>query len=162
MVATVMTRLPALVALVALSGPSGPARAADEARISRLETEIQQLRAQIDEQNRRIQRLETELARRAGAGAAAGPRPKIARAAQAETPAPKGRQPWHSPATWDRVAKGMSSEQVAGILGQPTAVESVDELKTLFYRGSTVGGAVLQGHVNLRDDRVVAVSKPAF
>src|SRR5688572_14259768 len=43
-----------------------PAVADDAARISRLETEIQQLRAQLDEQNRRIQRLEAELELRAG------------------------------------------------------------------------------------------------
>ena len=65
-------------------------------------------------------------------------------------------------ANWDRVAKGMSAEQVIAILGEPTAAESVDGFKTLFYRGLAPGGATLSGLVNLRDDRVVAVVKPAF
>jgi hypothetical protein len=156
------SRFAIFVTLAASCGWSTQAFGADESRISRLETEIQQLRAQIDEQNRRIQRLETELARRAGASAAEPPRPKSAAVVQAESPAPKGRQPWHSASAWDRVAKGMSVQQVTEILGRPTAVESVEALKTLFYRGSAPGGAVLQGHVNLRDDRVVAVARPAF
>ena len=52
--------------------------------------------------------------------------------------------------------------QVTAILGAPTAAESVDEFKTLFYRGTTPAGVTLNGLVNLRDDRVVAVVKPAF
>jgi hypothetical protein len=32
----------------------------------------------------------------------------------------------------------------------------------MFYRGATPGGATLNGLVNLRDDRVVAVVKPGF
>ena len=56
----------------------------------------------------------------------------------------------------------MSAEQVAAVLGAPTAAESVDAFKTLFYRGVTPAGAILNGLVNLRDDRVVAIVKPAF
>ena len=56
----------------------------------------------------------------------------------------------------------MTAEEVTAILGAPTAAESVDALKTLFYRGPTPRAATLSGIVNLRDDRVVAVVKPAF
>jgi uncharacterized membrane protein len=146
-----------IVASVAL-----PALADDGARISRLESEIQQLRTQIDEQNRRIRKLEADLARRTGA---APERPASTRAGgdkPASRPAPAGPQPWHAAAAWDRVAKGMTSEEVMAILGAPTAAESVDALKTLFYRGSTPAGASLSGIVNLREDRVVAVVKPSF
>jgi hypothetical protein len=140
----------------------GSAVADDVARISRLESEIQLLRAQVDEQNRRIQRLEAELARRSGA-----PPPKASSRLEADEkrinrPAATGPQPWHVHANWERVAKGMSAEQVIAVLGEPTAAESVDEFKTLFYRGLTPGGATLNGLVNLRDDRVVAVVKPVF
>lgn len=141
---------------------SGSAVADDVARISRLESEIQLLRAQVDEQNRRIQRLEAELARRSGA-----PPPKPSSRLDADDtrinrPAATGPQPWHVNANWERVAKGMSAEQVTAILGEPTAAESVDGFKTLFYRGLSPGGATLNGLVNLRDERVVAVVKPVF
>jgi hypothetical protein len=38
----------------------------------------------------------------------------------------------------------------------------VDGFKTLFYRGTAASGASLDGIVNLRDERVVAVVKPEF
>jgi hypothetical protein len=60
------------------------------------------------------------------------------------------------------VEKGMTSGQAIAILGEPSAVESVDGFKTLFYRGTIASGASLDGIVNLRDERVVAVVKPEF
>lgn len=132
----------------------------DAARVSRLESEIQQLRRQVDEQNRRIQRLEEALKQR---GAERGPAPASRRPpAPAPVAAITGREPWQSAEAWARVAKGMTSAEVAAILGTPTSVDALAALKTMFYRGTTVQGAELSGHVNLREDRVVAVSKPAF
>jgi hypothetical protein len=129
----------------------------DAARVSRLESEIQQLRTQIDEQNRRIQRLEAELLPRPVA------RPdSAADVGRARGTSSSGPQPWHSPAPWRGVAKGMTATAVIAILGEPTSVESVDGLKTLFYRGKTATGTALSGIVNLRDERVVAVVSPAF
>jgi hypothetical protein len=147
----------AIVATVA-----APAFADDGARISRLESEIQQLRTQIDEQNRRIRKLEADLARRSGTAPASPPSPRTGGDKRSSQPAPAGPQPWHAAAAWDRVAKGMTTDQVTAILGTPTAAESVDALKTLFYRGSTPAGASLSGIVNLREDGVVAVVKPSF
>jgi hypothetical protein len=152
----------ASIAMAAVALWSAPAIADDAARISRLESEIQLLRSQIDEQSRRIQRLEAELNRRAGAPPVERrPRPR-AGDGPAERAASTGRQPWHSADAWARVEKGMTADQVAAILGTPTAVESVDSLKTLFYRGAAPGGGALSGLVNLRDDRVVAIGKPGF
>jgi hypothetical protein len=139
-----------------------PTLADDGARISRLESEIQQLRTQLDDQNRRIRKLEAELARRSGTAPARPASPRSAGDPPASRPALAGPQPWHAAAAWDRVAKGMTAEQVTAILGAPTAAESVDLLRTLFYRGSTPAGASLSGMVNLRDGRVVAVVRPAF
>jgi hypothetical protein len=154
----------AITSLAMMAGalwPS-PASADDAARISRLESEIQLLRTQIDEQARRIQRLEAELNRRGG-GAAVEPRSRPrAGAVPTERAASTAPQPWHAADAWTRVEKGMTADQVTATLGTPTAVEAVDSLKTLFYRGAGPGGAELSGHVNLRDDRVVAVSKPEF
>lgn len=145
---------------MALTPPA--ASADDAARISRLESEIQLLRTQIDEQNRRIQRLEAELSRRGSAPVLAPqPRPR-ANESRTDPPAATARLPWHSPAAWDRVAKGMNAEEVTAILGEPAAVESLESFQTLFYRGTVPGGSAVSGHVNLRDGRVVAVSKPKF
>lgn len=150
-----------LACLLALALPTpGTAIADDTARISRLEIEIQQLRALVDEQARRIQQLEAALDRR-GATPALQPRPRPGEM-RTDAPAAATRQAWHAAAAWDRVAKGMTAEQVASVLGEPTAAESVGALATLFYRGSAPGGRPLSGHVNLKDGRVVAVSKPAF
>lgn len=141
---------------------ASPAAADETARVSRLESEIQQLRAQIDEQNRRIQRLEAELARRPGAAALPDAPKPAARDERARLASSTGPQAWHSPAPWNRVAKGMNADEVIAILGEPTSVESVDALKTLFYRGTNAAGTGVRGIVNLRDDRVVAVVKPVF
>jgi hypothetical protein len=142
---------------------SFPGFAQDAARISRLETEIQVLRSQLDEQNRRIQRLEAELASRSGGTAVGDPQPKR-RVNQMRTDAakPAAPQPWHAAGAWDRIQKGMALEQVEAILGTPTATEAVDDLRTFFYRGITTAGASLDGLVNFREDRVVAVRKPEF
>ncbi len=56
----------------------------------------------------------------------------------------------------------MTAAQVAAVLGEPTSVDAVDALKTMSYRGMTPEGVALSGIVNLREDRVVAVKKPAF
>jgi hypothetical protein len=135
------------------------ALADDAARISRLESEIRQLRIRIDEQNRRILRLEEEL--RARGGNQPGrtmPRSPDRGVAAAST----GKQPWHAPDAWSRVKDGMTQAEVTEILGEPTAVEGVDAYKTLFYRSTPEGRGPLSGIVNFKDDRVVAVRAPNF
>lgn len=152
------SRIVALACTLAIGLPPVAALADDAARIRFLEAEIQRLRTQIDEQDRRIRRLESEidgLARTAAPVSIA-----VGRAAPA-TPLATDPQPWHSGEAWDLIATGMNHQQVTEILGEPTAVEAIDDFKTLFYRGKTADGATISGHVNLRDDQVVAVRKPA-
>ena len=130
------------------------ALADDASRISTLESTVQQLRIRIDEQSRRIERLEAELNGRKGVPSIKPPASKREEhAPQAAT----GKQPWHVPEAWARVTKGMTQAQVTEILGSPTAVESLDTFTTLFYRSGS-----LNGLVNLREDRVVAVNRPTF
>lgn len=134
----------------------------DAARISRLEAEIQQLRTLVNEQARRIQRLEDELSRRAGASEPQPrPRPRVGEMRTDGTQS-GARQPWHGVPAWDRVATGMTEDEVMQILGKPTSAESVGVLKTLFYRGAAPGGPPVSGHVNFKDGRVVAIRKPEF
>ncbi len=80
-------------ALAAASIP-GPALADDAARISRLESDLQQLRARIDEQERRIERLENELGRRSNQPPVA--RPPVREEGGVAAAASTGPQPWHS------------------------------------------------------------------
>jgi hypothetical protein len=56
----------------------------------------------------------------------------------------------------------MSEAQVTDVLGQPTSAETFGRYKTLFYRGTVSGSGPVSGHVNLLDDRVVAISQPGF
>ena len=133
----------------------------DATRISQLESEIQQLRRQIDDQNRRIQRLEDALSAR-GASAIGAPQQRRPSSAAPMPPSTNVRQLWHTPEAWTRVTPGMTSVQVTAILGAPTSVDALEALKSMFYRGTTPDGVQLSGMVNLRDDRVVAVNKPAF
>ena len=156
-------RVPALAAILAAAALAilpVASSADDAARISRLESDLQQLRARIDEQERRIERLENELGRRSNQPPVA--RPPTREEGGVTAGVATGPQPWYSPAAWDRIAKGMTQAQVAGILGPPAQVESVDAYKTLFYRGSIAGKGSVSGLVNLRDDKVVAVKKPDF
>lgn len=126
----------------------------DAARISTLESTVQQLRIRIDEQDRRIERLEAELNGRKGVALI---KPSPSKREEYAPQATTGKQPWHAPESWTRVTKGMTQAQVTEILGPPTAVESLDTFTTLFYRFGS-----LSGLVNLREDRVVAVNKPTF
>lgn len=137
-----------------------PARADDGARINNLESELQRLRTQVAEQNRRIQRLEARLEQLGGARI---PDPDaLARSDSAaeDKVHPTGPQPWHTSRTWEKVAVGMSQAEVIAILGDPTAVEAVDNYKTLFYSDGAAGGDI-SGHINLKDDLVVAIKMPA-
>ena len=142
-----------------MAGPAtGVAWADDAARISFLESEIQRLRNQLDEQNRRIERLEAALAQR---GVTVPGRPAERRAeTTAAAKKAAGPLPWHTPANWERVVRGMTQAEVTKVLGEPTTVQAVDNYKTLFYSGVTPEGRTLNGLVNLRDEHVVAVKKP--
>jgi hypothetical protein len=130
------------------------ALADDASRISTLESTVQQLRIRIDEQSRRIERLEAELDGRKGVPSI---KPPASRREEHAPQAATGKQPWHAPEAWARVMKGMTRAQVTEILGSPTAVESLDTFTTLFYRAGS-----LNGLVNFREDRVVAINRPAF
>jgi hypothetical protein len=151
----------AVLACCALGAGPFPAivLADDSARISLLESEIRQLRIRIDEQNRRILRLEEELRARGG-NLPARPMPRIQD--RGVSAVATGKQPWHAPEAWSRVKDGMTPAEVTAILGEPTAVEGVDAYKTLFYRGTVAGSVPLSGIVNFKDDRVVAVRAPNF
>lgn len=138
----------------------GSAQADDTGRIAYLESEIQRLRTQLAEQNRRIQRLEAQLEQMGGATMTDPRRPISVDGPDNGRPAASGPLPWHSSEAWEQLAVGMSQSEVIAILGDPTALEAVDNYKTLFYSDGAAGGEI-SGHVNLKDDLVVAIKVPA-
>jgi hypothetical protein len=148
-----------LCAWAAIVAPEA-SQADDASRISFLESEIQRLRSQLGDQDRRIQRLEAELERLGVTGMAGRSVERRASPATSGGATTSGPQPWHASEAWDRVAKGMTQQEVIKVLGQPTAIQSVDNYKTLFYKGLAAGGRTVDGLVNLRDERVIAVKKP--
>ena len=156
-----LTALAATACVLAIAVLPVQARADDAVRIGNLESEIQQLRTRIAEQDRRIQRLEAQVEQRGGAAA---PDYRAGRRAESATPDgafSSGTLVPYSPEVWERIAIGMTHGEVAEILGEPSAVEAVDDYKTLFYSRAGIDGSVINGHVNLKDDRVVAIRKPA-
>ena len=145
----------AAILVASVFGLNPDAALADDAsRISTLESTVQQLRIRIDDQNRRIERLEAEMNSRTSAPMI---KPTPGKRDNYAPQAASGKQPWHIADAWVRVTKGMTQAEVIAILGQPTATESIDDFTTLFYRSGP-----LNGLVNLRDDRVVAVNTPDF
>jgi hypothetical protein len=138
------------------------ALADDASRISYLELEIQRLSSRVDEQQRRILRLEEELNRRNGSESVATMPPGRGPDIAADNPPATEPLPWHAAKSWARVAKGLSETEVTEILGPPTSVEAVGSFKTLFYRGPVAGVGSVSGIVNLKDDRVVAINAPVL
>jgi hypothetical protein len=150
----------ALACMLAVHLVPPAARADDASRISFLESEIQKLRTQLGEQDRRIQRLEAELSRRGAVDTPDQVTGRRAAQTSSGSAAASGSRPWRAPPAWERVAKGMTQDEVVKVLGEPTAIQAVDNYKTLFYKGVAADGRAVDGLVNFRDERVVAVKKP--
>jgi hypothetical protein len=114
-------------------------------RIAELEkSPIGQLNSTIADQARRIASLEkTVRVLQPGAG-----------------PAPK--PDWHAALNWALIRNGMSEKQVVDLLGPPTRVQSVVDVRTLYYQPDQKSLSVLHGSVTLRDDRVTASDAPDF
>lgn len=77
-----------------------------------------------------------------------------------------GDAPWLMPASWDALKKGMSSEEVIALLGDPTYDEPslnrrVDRVFT--YRGKNFStGKRVTGKVRFENDKVVNFELPEF
>jgi hypothetical protein len=129
-------------------------------RIEDALAEITLLKRVVAEQDRRIAGLEKALGT-SRLGAVSDPlspgAPGRVAASQATTSTP-----WKTPSVWSLIKKGMSRAQVVAILGQPTSVNVVSILQTLFYRGEVSGSASVTGTVELMDDRVLQVNVPVF
>lgn len=72
---------------------------------------------------------------------------------------PPDTPPWRLASHWSLIKQGMSEAQVVEILGPPTSVESVNDIRTLYYQPD-LRARTLDGSVTLTDDRVTAASPP--
>lgn len=77
-------------------------------------------------------------------------------------PIPAPTPAWTSASNWNLIKAGMSEAQVVDLLGPATRVQSVTDSRTLFYEPDPRSSSTLSGSVTLKDDRVIAMSPPAF
>jgi hypothetical protein len=129
-------------------------------RIEDAVAEITLLKRVVAEQDRRIATLEKALDT-SRLGAVANPESSAVSGRVAVTQATTS-TPWRTRSVWSGIKEGMSRAQVVAILGQPTSVNVVSILQTLFYRGEVSGSASVTGTVELMDDRVWQVNVPVF
>jgi hypothetical protein len=137
--------------LVACLLVSGVAMAqTHDPRVDELTKETAELKGMIADQERRIAELEKTV--------------KALQAAVAPLPAsiPAATPPWHLASNWTLVKPGMSESQVTGILGPPTSVQTDVDIRTLLYTPDPRSTTTLNGSVTLLDDRVTAMTPPAF
>lgn len=127
------------VSLVIAAAGLAPAQSTD-ARVDALIRDVAQLRRTIADQDRRIAELEKNLR---SLNAAAAPPPL--------EPIPSNTPPWRVASNWSLIRKGMSEALVTEVLGAPTHVQSVTDVRTLYYPS---------GNVTLIDDRVSASEPP--
>jgi hypothetical protein len=119
-------------------------------RVDELLKETAQLKRTIADQEARIAELERAVK---ALQTAAAPLPQRI---PAETP------PWHRASNWILIKAGMSESQVVEILGPPTSVDSSIDRRTLNYAPEANSTSTLKGTVTLIDDRVTAMTPPAF
>jgi hypothetical protein len=119
-------------------------------RVDELMKETAQLKRTIADQETRIAELERTVK---ALQTAAKPLP---------TPIPSATPPWHLASNWILIKSGMSESQVVEILGPPTSVDSSIDRRTLLYTPDANSTSTLKGSVTLIDDRVTAMTPPAF
>lgn len=118
---------------VAQPGPVGPGR-----------------RSNTVDQERRISDLEKTVRQ---LQAALAPTPK-----RIPSPTPL----WLTPVNWGFVKKDMSEEHVVELLGPPARIQSVMDVRILYYQPDAKSTTLLHGSVTLKDDRVIALEPPDF
>lgn len=145
---------PAWLLAIGLSLTGGAVRA-DDLKIAQMEQDIRELKRQVDQQVRRIENVESELAR---SRASLAPPPGRSGAAADVS------RSWLNIANWDKLKPGMAELDVIALLGPPTTLRKAPEGNTqvLLYALEIGVGSFLAGSVTLIDKRVSVVSKPAL
>jgi hypothetical protein len=107
-------------------------------------------RANTADQERRISELERTVRQ---LQAALAPPPK-------RIPAPTPL--WLMPVNWGFIKREMSEAQVVELLGPPTRIQSVVDVRILYYHPDAKSTTQLHGSVTFKDDRVIASEPPDF
>ena len=137
--------------LIFLGQPTAFAQTTQQ-QLEALTIEIDLLKRLIIDQDQRIKVLEKQIK-----GGASGVSDSTGTGFA--TGSPKG---WKISANWNRIKRGMASQQVIDILGQPTRREVVGSYLDLFYEGRVSGSGYLSGNVMLQHNRVWKVNIPVF
>jgi hypothetical protein len=147
---------PLLGVLLAISVPA--AAQLEDIRTRQLMQDVAELQRTVRQQALRIDQLEREISRVTGT--------PVARPVGSEGMSTREteKQPWLAPKTWDRVKVGMSELEVLEILGYPTNARAGQDksTKTLFYSVQVSPAGFLSGNVELTNNRVRVVNRPAL
>jgi hypothetical protein len=156
---TRLARASAALGLAVWIAGISPAEAQlEDFRTRQLMQDIAELKRVVRTQEQRIDQLEREVSRLTsrspdrGGSRSADKSPASLNAA------------WKNLKNWGRVAQGMSEKQVLDILGYPTSSRTGENgtVKTLFYTEPVGNTGFLSGHVELENDRVRVIEKPAL
>jgi predicted RNase H-like nuclease (RuvC/YqgF family) len=143
-----------LIAALAAASPV-PAQVVDDLRVRQLESEVNRLQRELDEQSRRIDELE-----RGARTGALTPRGPATPPAEREDRSPA----WLLSTNWDRVKPGMKELDVIALLGRPTSVraDADGKRRSLMYAMELGPNAILAGSVSLGDTGVAEIHKPVL
>ncbi|HYM34243.1 MAG TPA: hypothetical protein VET48_02545 [Steroidobacteraceae bacterium] len=132
---------------------------AQDLKVIQLQQDVRDLQQEVQQQSRRIDALERELAQARASSASVG---SAKPAGGAKTPTADASRAWLTIANWDRVHTGTTELDVIAALGPPTAIrKSADGARqTLLYSLEIAAGGFLVGQVVLSDHRVIEVLKP--
>jgi hypothetical protein len=138
--------------LLALAAPVLAQMPVDDFRVRQLESEVQRLQRQVDDQSRRIAALEY-AANIPTTSQSFGPVPR-------ENTSPS----WLVAASWDRVKPGMKVAEVIAILGRPTSTRNSDDgkLRLMYYAMEMGAGGILSGTIRFEDAGVVEINRPVL
>lgn len=156
--------LPAALTLLCMTGPSawaaGDASSSLAKRVDQLSQRVQTLEATVKRLQQEIKaqgRATAPVAGGAAPSSAAAPTPPApASGAAAATPqhnsAQASQSPWVIKSKWEQIKKGMTSQQIHSLLGEPSQEFQLSGQRVWYYRYPGVGG----GSVIFRNDDTVA------
>jgi hypothetical protein len=141
------------IAAIPLAVPP-PVHAQEELRVRQLENEVMRLQREIDQQNMRIERLES------GSRLQGSSPPPVTSSPRAADSSPG----WLVSTNWDKVHTGMKELEVIALLGRPTSVHTDADSKThtMFYAMELGPNSFLTGNVRFGDAGVSEVNKPTL
>jgi outer membrane murein-binding lipoprotein Lpp len=132
------------------------AAAADDFKISQLETDVRDLQRQVQAQSQQINELRSQLTRPQGQVR------QPSSSSSSPTPAAVNSGTWLDASKWQRVRAGMTELDVVGLLGPPTSMRTKDTERVLFYAMEIGSSGFLSGSVTLHDRVVLEVQVPAL